>query len=408
MSIVNAVPQNEQSNSWMYYGQKAIDEYKAKNYQAFLDAAQKAVSLGPPRHPELMYQLARAYSLNGKTLEASKLLNELADMGLGIDVVENDDFKSLRITDEWARLSKRIAAVRTPLVRSQTAFIIPEPDLMPEGIAYDPKRRTFYLGSTYKSKIVSVDAAGRKADFTASGQDGLQSVLGMKVDAQRRLLWVCSNTWDGVAFVHKYNLDSGRLLRKYTLDDKPNRHLVNDITFNRRGDAYVTDSLGSAVYEIPADAHELRLLFRLEAGVYPNGIALSEDGKRLFVATLAGITLFDIGTKRQSELAHSENIALTGVDGLYLFGDSLIAVQNSHRSPDRVVRLFLSADGNRVEKARVIESNHPLYAVPTTGAIVGDKFFYIANSQITSLDAGGKLSPTAKLRDPILLKVNLN
>jgi hypothetical protein len=127
-------------------------------------------------------------------------LEELADMKLGIDAA-TDDFKLLRGSAGWSDLSKKIAAVKTPLVRSQTAFTIPEPDLIPEGIAYDPKRRVFYLGSIHKSKIVSIDAAGRQNDFTTSGQDGLQEVLGMKVDARRRLLWVCSNAQNGAIFL---------------------------------------------------------------------------------------------------------------------------------------------------------------------------------------------------------------
>jgi len=400
-------PQSEKNNSWQYYGQKAIDEYKAKNHPAFLENAEKAVQVGPFRHPWLMYQLARAYSLNGKTVEASKLLNDLVEMGLGSDAAENDDFKSLRITGEWAELSKKIAAVKTPLVRSQTAFIIPEPELIPEGITYDPKRRIFYLGS-FKSKIISIDAAGRKRDFKVSGQDGLTSVLGMKVDVRRRLLWVCNSTRDGVGFVHKYNLNSGRLIKKYTLDNKPESHLLNDITFNRRGDVYITDSLGAAVYEIPANTDELQILVKLEQGIYPNGIALSRNEKRLFVAAFTGISLIDIGTKTQTELAQDENIALTGADGLYLYGNSLIAIQNANPSPDRIIRLFLNADGNKVEKARVIESNHPLYVIPTTGAIVGDNFFYIANTHLDSVGADGKISPSSKLRNPILLRVNLN
>ncbi len=405
--VVDALPQSEKNESWQSYGQKAVNEYKAKNYPAFLENAEKAVRIGPFRHPHLIYQLARAYSLNGKTIEASNLLEELADMKLGIDAA-TDDFKLLRGSAGWSDLSKKIAAVKTPLVRSQTAFTIPEPDLIPEGIAYDPKRRVFYLGSIHKSKIVSIDAAGRQNDFTTSGQDGLQEVLGMKVDARRRLLWVCSNAQNGAAFVHKYNLDSGKLIKKYILDEKPKRHQLNDIAFNRRGDVYITDSSESAVYEIPSDTDELRLLVKLEQGVYPNGIAVSKNEKQLFVATFAGISSVDIKAKSHTALAQNENIALTGADGLYLYENSLVAVQNANPSPERVIRLFLNAAGNKVEKARVIESNHPLYAVPTTGVIVGDDFFYIANTHLDSIDAAGKISPTAKLRDLTLLKLSLD
>jgi hypothetical protein len=43
VSIVNAVPQSEKGDSWLYYGQKAVDEYKAKNYPAYLENAERAL-----------------------------------------------------------------------------------------------------------------------------------------------------------------------------------------------------------------------------------------------------------------------------------------------------------------------------------------------------------------------------
>lgn len=406
-SAAGAMAQGGGGGSWLSYGQKALDEYRAKNYPGFLEQIERATRAGPPRHPWLMYQLARAYSLNGRTDEASRLLAGLAEMGLGGDAAGHQDFKALRGAEGWESLSRKIAEARRPLVRGRTAFVIREPGLLPEGIAYDPRRRHFYLGSV-RGKIARVDAAGRKSDFKAWGEDGLESVLGMRVDARRRLLWVCNNTRDGAAFVHKYRLDSGRLIKKYALDERPARHQFNDLALTGRGDAYVTDSLGAAVYEIPAGADELRPLARFTPGVYPNGVALSADERRLYVANAEGISVIDLRTKARAALAHPANVAVTGADGLYLYRDGLVAVQNANPAPDRVIRLSLSADGRRVEAARVVESNHPQYALPTTGVIVGDEFFYVANTQIDSLGAGGQISPEAKLRDLILLRVRLN
>jgi hypothetical protein len=122
----------------------------------------------------------------------------------------------------------------------------------------------------------------------------------------------------------------------------------------------------------------------------------------------AGISLVDIVAKRVGELAGGENVATTGADGLYLYRGGLIAVQNANPSPDRVVRLFLSADGGKAERSQVIESNHPDYALPTTGVVVGDQLFYVANTQIDRMAAGGQLAPGAKLRDLILLRLRLN
>lgn len=399
--------QGGQGESWLRHGRKALEEYRAKNYPAFLENVERAARAGPQRHPWLMYQLARAYSLNGRTAEASKLLYGLADMGLGVEA-GGEDFKPLRDAPGWAALDERLAAARAPVVRSRTAFRIPDPELLPEGIAYDPVGKTFYLGSVYKSKIVALDPDGRRRDFKAGGEDGLESVLGMRVDERRRLLWVCSNTREGVGAVHKYALDSGKLIKKYTLDGRPARHQMNDIALSKRGDAYVTDSLGATVYEIRAGDDEPRPLVKFEAGVYPNGVALSADERLLYVANVEGVAVVDIGAKTVSRLAVGEGVATTGADGLYLYRGSLVAVQNANVAPDRVVRLYLSADGRRAERARVLESNHPDYALPTTGVVVGDEFFYVANTQIDRMGEGGKLTPGAPLRDLILLRLKLN
>ncbi len=407
-SLASGAQQAEKGDSWLQHGQKALEEYRAKNYPAFLENLERAARVGPPRHTWLMHQLARAYSLNGMTAEASKLLGELADMGLGADGLEHEDFGRLRAAPGWPELSKKMGAARAPVVRGRTAFVIPDPDLMPEGIAYDPRRRTFYLGSIYKSKIVALDPAGRRRDFKASGEGGLANVLGMRVDARRRLLWVCSNTREGAASVFKYALDSGELKGKYTLDERPARRQFNDIALSRRGDAYVTDSLGAAVYEIRAGAERPRPLVKLEPGIYPNGVALSADERRLYVATAAGILIVDIGAGTVAELARGENVATVGVDGLYLHRGSLVAVQNATPAPDRVIRLLLSADGRKAERARVLESNHPDYALPTTGVVVGDELFYVANTQIDRMGAAGQIRPDAKLRDLILLRLKIN
>jgi hypothetical protein len=399
--------QGEGGESWLSHGRRALEEYRAKNYPAFLENVERAARAGPQRHPWLMYELARAYSLNGRTAEASELLDELAGMGLGVEA-GGEDFKALHSSPGWAALVEKLNAARAPVVRGRTAFRIPDPELLPEGIAYDPRRRTFYLGSVYKSKIVSLDAGGRRRDFKAGREDGLESVLGMRVDERRRLLWVCNNTRDGAASVHKYALDTGRLIRKYTLDERPARRQFNDIALSRRGDAYVTDSLGAAVYEIKAGGDEPRPLVKLGEGVYPNGIALSADERRLYVANANGVALVDIGAKTVEPLAAGEGVATTGADGLYLYRGSLVAVQNANPAPDRVVRLFLSADGRRAERSRVLESNRPDYALPTTGVVVGDELFYVANTQIDRMGEGGRLKPDAKLRDPILLRLKLN
>jgi len=221
-----------------------------------------------------MYDLARANSLNGNSAEALRLLHALAAAGLGSDALESDHFAALRAAAGWGELRAKLEAIKAPVTRGSTAFTIPERDLIPESIAHDPKTRRFYVGSLHKAKIVRLDGEGRRGDFVVGGQDGLAAVLGMKVDARRRLLWVCNavlpelrgydKARDGTAAVHKYDLDTGKLIKKYTLENKPDRHLLNDIAIGDGGDAYITDSLAGLVYVIPAAKDELQPLVQLE------------------------------------------------------------------------------------------------------------------------------------------------
>ncbi|MCA1557647.1 MAG: hypothetical protein LC731_03800, partial [Acidobacteria bacterium] len=147
--------------------------------------------------------------------------------------------------------------------QSHVAFRIADGELIPEGIAYDPRTRVFYIGSTYKRKIVSMDSKGVVRDFTNEAQDGLLGVLGMKVDIKRRLLWAISSNAGrempgkglstdclGCSAVFKYDLRTGKLIKKYALHNKPNAHFLNDLTINSGGDAFITDTMTGNIYLI--------------------------------------------------------------------------------------------------------------------------------------------------------------
>src|SRR5882762_11191566 len=73
----------------------------------------------------------------------------------------------------------------------EIAFRLSEKDLIPEGIAFDPLTKSFYVSSINKRKIVKVDETGSVSDFISSRQDGIGEVLGLKV-AQGKL-WSCNN-----------------------------------------------------------------------------------------------------------------------------------------------------------------------------------------------------------------------
>lgn len=409
--------QQAQEYPWQHYWQEAAAAYQKKDFAAFLEHSKRAAALAPDRHPLLLLNLARAHSLAGERAEAVKLIEEVLGMGFGATAVKSKDFDAVRDSDAFRKLAGKIEAVRAPVANSSVAFTIPEKDLIPEGIAYDPVGGRFYVGSLHKAKIVSIDRAGRSRDFKREREDGLYGVLGMRVDARRRILWVNTAVLpelkgfrkeeDGTSALHKYDLRTGRLIRKYALANKPRPHLLNDIAVNAAGELFITDSLSPVVYRLRGGKDELEEFVRLKPYSYPNGITLTDDGRQLFVAHAEGISLIDVSTGKVSALAHAPGISLFGIDGLYYYRNSLIGVQNFSGDPLRVVRFHLGRDGRRVERAQVMEANNPLFNIPTTGVVADSSFYFIANSQLRSFDPQGNILPHEKLSDVVILRTKL-
>jgi hypothetical protein len=314
----------------------------------------------------------------------------------------------------WAEMAQPVVAQTStlPLRHSEVAFTINEKDLIPEGIAYDPTQKEFYVGSILKRKIVRIDPSGRVSDFKSEGQDGLYTVLGMKVDAKRRTLWVCSaggaaaKEFEGYAGIFKYDLRTGKLIKKYVLDNKQGPHQFNDIVINAGGDAYFTDSKGRGVYTIKHDKDALEVFIEPKTFDYPNGIALSPDEKLLFVADWESIYTINIADKKRSPLTLPEGEKIGGLDGMYYYRGSLVGIRNG-TEPVRIVRLYLSPAMDKVARLEVLDSGNQLFQIPTTGAIVGKQFYFIGNSQLTSLRKDGSVDPKAELQAVRILKVNL-
>jgi uncharacterized protein (TIGR02246 family) len=370
---------------------------------------ERALSASPD-HGGMWIELAAAQARAGNKAEAVKWLEKAVARELDFDIAENPAFAPFLETPEFKALVERARANLKVVSRSRAAFKLPEKDLIPEGIAHDPKTGAFFVGSLAKNKIVRVDKAGKASDFTNSGQDGLWAVIGMKVDPATRTLWACSAEaaqQAGASGLFRYDLDTGKLLGKITLPDKPQPHLLNDLAFGAGGEVFVTDSKAGVVHRLRPGKNELEVLVASGTFIYPNGIAASPDGKRLFVADFARhLSIVDVATGQVRPLPHPQTVNVVGIDGLYLHAGSLIAVQNG-TGAERILRFQLNTALDAIESAEILESRNPLFEIPTTGVVVGDSFFYIANSQLRSLDDQGKVRADAKLEESVVLEVPL-
>jgi hypothetical protein len=101
----------------------------------------------------------------------------------------------------------------------------------------------------------------------------------------------------------------------------------------------------------------------------------------LYVSTFPdGLTVVDLKTNAVQPVARPGDLCLATIDGLYFYRGALIAIQNAFMSP-RVVRMRLRKDLRGIEGFEVLERRNPLFDGLTTGVIVGNELFYMANIQ---------------------------
>ena len=203
--------------------ERARAAHDRKDYEAFRTHSARVVVLAP-RSLGALYNLACAEALLGRADEAAALLGRLAGMGLAPAAERDPDFEKVEDSAAIRGAFSRLADNRKPIERSEVAFTLADRELVPEGVAYDPKTEAFFVSSVRKRKVVRRDAKGTIRDFVGSGQDGLFAATALAVDPVRRALWVSSAATppmdgfrkedDGISFVLEYDLDSGRLRRK--------------------------------------------------------------------------------------------------------------------------------------------------------------------------------------------------
>lgn len=395
------------------YRRAAVEAQRKGEYESALENYLRLLEMVPEK-PDIHYQTAIVRAKLGDTQKALGSLKKALLLGFPAEELDRS-FDSLKGSPAFQEVETLFESKSKPVGDSRVAFSIPEKDLLPEGIAYDPGEGCFYLGSLWKSKIIKVGREGKAADFTGERQDGLRSVAGLKVDPERRNLWavsLVSQPWAksnpeeaGWSAVFKYDLRTGKLIRKYELDNKGTPHLFNDLAITGKGDVFVTDSVQNEVYAIFRDSDSLESFFRSDEFMYTNGIALGADDRTLYVASPGnGVYRIDIPSKECRLVSHPDTMTLSGIDGLSFFDNSLVGVQPSL---NRVSRYYLNAAGDSVERLEIIEARNPLFNFPTTGTIAGETFYYIANSQAYSFRSDGTIFPDDELKEVTILSTDL-
>jgi hypothetical protein len=365
-----------------------------------------------------LYNLACGQALNGQSAAALRTLEDIVARRVASNLDADADFESLRQTEGYKRVVTRMNALRQELVSSGAAraWTIPEKGMIAEGVAHDPVTRSFFVSSIRRRKIVRIDPRGRITDFVPAGRDGLKSALGMRVDPKRRALWVVSAAGASMegykkgepraAAVFEYDVDSGRLRKQHVPPSEGDPPGFDDLTLAPDGTVFVNDAFHSRVWKIPPGG-ALQVFLASEAFGGTQGMAVSADGRTLYVSDYRGLFAVDLESRRVTPIPVPPDLSLSGIDGLALFERSLIAIQNGI-VPHRVIRLDLAPDGVTISKAGILEMSHPDFDEPTLGVVVEGVLYFSADSQGRKfLDEKPPIAAD-DMREAVILKLPLS
>jgi sugar lactone lactonase YvrE len=314
-------------------------------------------------------------------------------------------------SDTVPRGSDTIAALTHASTR---AFVLPERDLLPESIAFDPATGSFYVGSMHRRKIVRRDPDGRVRDW-AGPEQGLWSILGIKVDTAAGVLWANTcNMGDELPMIPEelattgrgallqFRLPDGKLLHRYEPPASARPICFNDLALSPPGDVYLTAG-SDGLWRLRGGVLDP---FVTDSTLWLNGIATGPDGALYAADDALGPLLVDPSSGRWRRVAVPAGAALRGIDGLYVHRGALVWVQNGVE-PKRVVQAPLAND-TTLRELRVLDAGHPDFDVPTTGVLVGDTLFYVATAQLGAIRTGGRVAPVDSMRENVVLRLPIS
>ncbi|MGE0183449.1 MAG: hypothetical protein AB7F91_10330 [Parvularculaceae bacterium] len=347
--------------------------------------------------------------LTDRMVEAIAIAADVADRGLVLETPANEAFDRMRAEPAFAPVAARMEENAKPVGEAHVIMEFDEARLLPEAMSKSGGR--LLVGSVRTGEIR--DASNALASF-ASLDGGV-----FDIEQRRNAVYAAVNNQlayenksdDAFAAILVIDPKSGAVLNRHLLTPGP--ALTGDIEIDRKNRLYASDSLTPRLFEVtpgknPGDGATRIRTIEHPRFVNPQGIALDEKKKRLFIADyLAGLFVLDLKTDAVAQIANPTGAHLGGVDGLYLYKGDLIGIQNG-TSPQRIVRIKLDKTGATALAVDVIQQALPEWNEPTHGIVDGDAFHYIATSNWPAYDDEGNLREGAQLEPLRIMSAPLN
>jgi sugar lactone lactonase YvrE len=367
----------------------------AQKVRAEIHAVENVLPKIPDRGAAL-FLLSRRYAHLGELQKALALLKECVALDAGFDPepAQSPSLRPLASNPEFRAMLEQVRRRYPPVHKASVAFTVPATDLFPEGLGVDTQKEVFYMGSMHHRKIVKFALGGSVSDFVKEELYDLMPIGGVHVDPADHSVWAATDAGEK----HRPELlhfdARGQLLERYASPGTMPYDL-NDLVLRGSREIFTTDTEGHHVYRFDRASHRFTDLKLYRPVFYPNGITLSGDGHLLFVADMLGIIRVDLVSDESEDVNPGAHNTLSGIDGLYWNKGEFLGVQYG-TGAYRVMRWQLSPDGRKVTASEILEDRTDLVSDPTTGAVLGDNFYFIANTGINNLE-DDKIVDPAKL-----------
>jgi len=360
----------------------------------------------------------RATSELGDLRAARRHLEICVRSGLATaDPATDESLRGLRHSRGFDALLATYRRFQRPATDFEPIRTLSDAGLIAEDIAFDARADSWLISSVRERKIVRIGAQDGDADAWRSVGADVWGVFALALDSERQRVWATtsagaesppfSEAERGRSAVLELDARSFEVLARYELGDaRP--HGFGDVALGPGGQLVVSDGIDGGVYVTEAlPQPHLRSLVAPGAFRSPQTPALIPGTGRLLVPDYSrGIAIVDPAGGAPRWLAHPPELALYGIDGMYLKGRTLVAIQNG-TDPERVLVLRLDASCSAVETWRVAVARAEGLGDPTHGVFVGEDFQFLANSGWDRVGDDGTLRSSATDRPPSIWRLKL-
>ncbi|MCE7995632.1 MAG: hypothetical protein HEP71_26875 [Roseivirga sp.] len=373
--------------------------YEKKDFKAYLELLRE-FDERRPNYPDVVYKLAGAYSLNKRKTRSIQTLQKVLLMDATFDFENDRDFKNIRKYKGYDRLVALKDRLGKKEVHDEVFLTVDVGLIHPESMVL-LDNGTILLGSVREKKIVRIDPQGEVSDWL----DTDLSVLGMEV--HYGTLWVSTAAMPemegyepnmrGRSIILQVSLTNGAILQGIEFDDES---LIGDIELDKESRIWLSNSMipylsrdvtDSTIY---AGAF-IRKQYDLGMSHFNlQGLTLNKDETALYFADyVSGIHKLNVKTDDITPVLAPTTSLLKGIDGLYHYNTSLIAIHNGVK-PYRIMQYFLDETGDNILMERVINRGGESLGEPTNGLVKDGYFYYIANSPWGAYDDDREIDST--------------